>query len=98
MNRTLFEAKFRQTPSLALAEPVQPDEKLSAVIGPNPLPENELIKKLWAYIRLHGLQDQQKKMIINADAMLRPVFDGRSQVSIFELLELMSAHLTPLTR
>ena len=98
MNRRLFETKFRRNPCLSFAEPVQPDEKLSAVIGPSPLPRNELIKKMWAYIRQHGLQDAHKKMIINADETLRPVFNGRSQVSIFELVKLMSSHLMPRTQ
>jgi chromatin remodeling complex protein RSC6 len=92
----LFETKFRRNPCLAFSEPVQPDEKLSAVVGPGPLPRSELIKKLWAYIRQHGLQDEQKKLIINADETLRPVFNGRSQISIFELVKLMSAHLSPM--
>ena len=95
MNRRLFETKFRKTPCVSFAEPVQPDEKLSAVIGPSPLPRSELIKKMWDYIRQHGLQDEQKKMIINADETLRPVFNGRKQVSIFELVKLMSSHLVP---
>ena len=98
MNRRLFETKFRKTPCLSFAEPVQPDEKLSAVIGSSPLPRSELIKKMWAYIRQHGLQDERKKMIINADETLRPVFNGRSQVSIFELVKLMSSHLMPRTQ
>jgi hypothetical protein len=34
-------------------------------------------------------------MFINADETLQPVFDGRRQVSIFELTKLMSAHLLP---
>ena len=95
MNRRLFETKFRKTPCVSFAEPVQPDEKLSAVIGPSPLPRSELIKKMWDYIRQHGLQDEQKKMIINADETLRPVFNGRKQISIFELVKLMSSHLVP---
>lgn len=95
MNRRLFETKFRRNRCLNFSEPVQPDDKLSAVVGATPLPRNELIKKMWVYIRQHGLQDQHKKMIINADDTLRPVFNGREQVSIFELVKLMSAHLMP---
>ncbi len=95
MSRRLFESKFRKNPCLTFAEPVQPDEKLSAVVGPAPAPRNEMIRKLWAYIRQHGLQDEEHKMIINADENLRPVFNGRSQVSIFELVKLISGHLSP---
>jgi upstream activation factor subunit UAF30 len=95
MKRNLLQAKFGIGRNQGLSEPMQPDPALSAVIGSNPLPRSELIKKLWDYIRAHGLQDQQKKMFINADETLQPVFDGRCQVSIFELTKLMSAHLLP---
>jgi upstream activation factor subunit UAF30 len=95
MKHNLLQAKFGIGRNTGLSEPMQPDPALSAVIGSNPLPRSELIKKLWDYIREHGLQDQQKKMFINADETLQPVFDGRRQVSIFELAKLMSAHLLP---
>jgi chromatin remodeling complex protein RSC6 len=95
MKRYLLQAKFGIGRNQGLSEPMQPDGALSAVIGSNPLPRSELIKKLWDYIREHGLQDQQKKMLINADETLQAVFNGRSQVTIFELTKLMSAHLRP---
>ena len=40
-------------------KPVTPDEKLAKVVGAAPLPRTELTKKLWAYIRKHGLQDKK---------------------------------------
>jgi chromatin remodeling complex protein RSC6 len=95
MKRTLLQAKFGIDRNPGLSEPMQPDPALSAVVGSNPLPRSELIKRLWVYIREHGLQDEQKKMLINADATLQPVFDGRRQVTIFELTKLMSGHLRP---
>jgi chromatin remodeling complex protein RSC6 len=95
MKRNLLQAKFGTGRDAALSEPMEPDSALAAVIGSNPLPRSELIKKLWDYIREHGLQDQQKKMLINADENLRPVFGGRLQVTVFELMKLMSAHLRP---
>ncbi len=95
MKRSLLQAKFGIGRNQALSEPMQPDSALSAVVGSNPLPRSELIKRLWDYIRAHGLQDQQKKMFINADETLKQVFDGRRQVTIFELTKLMSAHLRP---
>ena len=35
--------------------PVQPDDKLAAVVGSKPLPRSELTRKLWNYIKKHGL-------------------------------------------
>ncbi len=95
MKREIIEAKFGTGRNPGSSEPMQPDEALSAVVGPNPRPRNELIKKMWDYIREHGLQDEHQMMIIRADDNLRPVFDGRREVNIIELMRLMSAHLLP---
>ena len=37
-------------------KPVTPDEILAKVVGAAPLPRTELTKKLWEYIRKHGLR------------------------------------------
>ncbi|MFQ3671840.1 MAG: SWIB/MDM2 domain-containing protein [Verrucomicrobiia bacterium] len=74
-------------------KPVQPDEALAAIVGSNPLPRTELTKKLWEYIKKHGLQDAKSKTTINADDALKKVFDGRSSVSMFEMTKMVSKHL-----
>ena len=75
------------------AKPMQPDDALAAVVGSAPLPRTELTKKLWEYIREHKLQDPAKKTLINADEKLKAVFDGKAQVSMFEMTKLVSGHL-----
>ena len=72
---------------------VQPDVKLALVVGDKPLPRTELAKKLWAYIKKNGLQDAKKKTLINADENLKAVFNGKKQVSMFEMTKLVSGHL-----
>ncbi len=83
----------KRKPNPAFMRPVQPDDKLAAVVGSQPLPRSELTKKLWNYIKRNGLQDKKKKTMINADDSLRPVFNGKSQVSMFEMTKLVSKHL-----
>jgi chromatin remodeling complex protein RSC6 len=80
-------------PNAALAKPVQPDEKLAAVVGSDPLPRTVITKRLWDYIKEHGLQDAKNKQRINADEKLKAVFDGRDQVSMFEMTKLVSGHM-----
>ncbi len=80
-------------PNAALMKPVQPDEALSAVVGSQPLPRSEMTKKLWDYIKKNKLQDASKKTLINADAALKVVFNGKSQVSMFEMTKLVSGHI-----
>jgi chromatin remodeling complex protein RSC6 len=83
----------KRKPNPAFMRPVQPDDKLAAVVGSQPLPRSELTKKLWNYIKKNGLQDKKKRTMINADDSLRPVFNGKSQVSMFEMTKLVSKHL-----
>ena len=77
----------------ALAKPVQPDEALAAVVGSQPLPRTEIIKKVWEYIRHHGLQDAQNRRNINADDKLRALFGGKAQATMFELTKFINQHL-----
>lgn len=85
--------KAKRTPSAAFMKPVTPDEKLAKVVGEKPLPRTELTKKLWAYVRKNGLQDKKKRICINADENLKAVFNGKKQVSMFEMTKLVSGHL-----
>ena len=83
----------KRKPNAAFMKPVQPDEKLSLIVGSKPLPRSELTKKLWDYIKKNGLQDKKKRTQINADEAMKPVFNGKSQVSMFEMTKLVSGHL-----
>ena len=75
-------------------KPVTPDAALSAVVGSKGLPRTELTKKLWDYIKKNGLQDKKDKKMINADAALKAVFNGKSKVSMFEMTKLVSGHVS----
>jgi chromatin remodeling complex protein RSC6 len=70
-----------------------PDQQLAAVVGSSPLPRTEVTKKLWAYIKRKGLQDQKNRRQINADENLKPIFNGKSSVSMFEMTKLVNKHL-----
>lgn len=74
-------------------KPVQPDDKLAAIIGNEAVPRTEVTKKLWDYIRANNLQDPQNKTRINADEKLKQVFDGRDQVTMFEMTKLVFNHV-----
>jgi chromatin remodeling complex protein RSC6 len=86
--------KSARKPNAAFMKPVTPDAKLAAVVGSNPLPRTEMTKKLWAYIKKHGLQDKKNKRMINADDALKAVFNGKSQVSMFDMTKLVSKHVS----
>jgi chromatin remodeling complex protein RSC6 len=85
--------KAKRKPNAAFMKPVQPDAKLAEVVGSKPLPRTELTKKLWAYIKKNGLQDKKNRRMINADAKLKPVFNGKAKVSMFEMTKLVNKHV-----
>lgn len=87
------EAPKKRKANPALSKPVQPDDVLAAVVGSTPLSRGELTKKIWDYIKAHGLQDQANKRMINADDKLKAIFGGKTQVSMFEMTKLVSAHI-----
>ncbi len=84
----------KRTPSAAFMKPMQPSTQLAAVVGSNAIPRTEVTKKLWAYIKRNGLQDAKNRRAINADEKLRPVFGGKSQVSMFDMTKLVNRHLS----
>ena len=75
-------------------KPVTPDAALAPIVGAKPLPRTELTKKLWLYIKKHGLQDSKNRRNINADAALKVVFGGKAQVSMFDMTKLVSKHVS----
>lgn len=87
------ESKPKRKANPALLKPVQPDDVLAAIVGKTPLSRGELTKKVWDYIKKHKLQDEKKKTMINADAALKAVFGGKSQVTMFEMTKHISGHV-----
>lgn len=79
-------------------KPFQPNAALGAIVGTNPITRVEITKKLWGYIKRHGLQDKKERRIINADAKLKVVFGGRKKVSMFEMTKLVAKNLGPVKR
>jgi upstream activation factor subunit UAF30 len=83
----------KRKPNAAFMAPLQPSALLSEVVGSKPIPRTEVIKKIWDYIKKNGLQDSKNRRMINADEKLKPIFDGKSQVSMFELAKVVSKHV-----
>ncbi len=86
-------APAKKAASGAFMKPLTPSAALAAVVGKDPLPRTQVIKKLWEYIKKHDLQDPANKRNINADAKLEKVFE-KKQVSMFEMAGLIGKHLS----
>lgn len=86
-------AKVKRKPNPAFMKPLTPSEALSAIVGANALPRTEVTKKVWAYIKKHGLQDNVNRRMINADDNLKKVFGGKAKVDMFQMTKLVNKHL-----
>ncbi|MES2965070.1 MAG: SWIB/MDM2 domain-containing protein [Bdellovibrionota bacterium] len=83
--------KKKRTLNPALKAPYTPSAQLALVVGAAPLPRQEVVSKLWKYIKKNGLQDRQN---INADEILKPIFSNKKVVTMFEMQKHISKHLT----
>jgi chromatin remodeling complex protein RSC6 len=85
--------KSARKPNAAFMAALTPSPVLGEVVGSKPLPRTETIKKIWEYIKKNKLQDSKNRRMINADEKLKRLFDGKSQVSMFDLAKIVSKHL-----
>ncbi len=83
----------KRQPNAAFMKPHQPDEILAKIVGNKAIPRTEIVKKLWAYIKKHNLQDKEKKTMINADEAMKAFFDGKDQISMFQMTKQVSLHI-----
>ena len=74
-------------------KPLTPSTALAAVIGGTAVPRTEAVKKIWAYIRKHDLQNPKNRRNILADDKLKAVF-GKKEITMFELAGILGKHLS----
>ncbi len=78
----------------AFMKPMTISPELAEVVGKGPMPRSEVVKEIWAYIKKNDLQNPANKRNILADDKLKAVFGGKSEVTMFEMTKLVSAHLS----
>jgi upstream activation factor subunit UAF30 len=87
-------AKTKRKPNAAFMAPLTPSAQLAEIVGAKPLPRPQVAKKMWEYIHKHGLQDKVNRRMIHADDKLKPIFGGKTKVTMFELTKYASKHLS----
>lgn len=85
--------KTKRKPNAAFMAPLTPSHALAAIVGAKALPRTQAVKKLWAYIKKHKLQDKKNKRMVNPDAKLGKVFGGTKSISMFSMMSHMKKHL-----
>ncbi|HXN55912.1 MAG TPA: SWIB/MDM2 domain-containing protein [Myxococcales bacterium] len=86
--------KSARKPNAAFMKPMTPSAALAKVVGDKPMPRTEVVKKIWAYVKKHDLQDKKERRNINADENLREVFKGKKTVTMFEMTKYVNEHLS----
>ena len=84
----------KRKPNEAFMKPMTPSKELAAVVGEKAIPRTQVIKKIWDYIKKNNLQNPKNKRNILADTKLKPIFKGKSEVTMFELAGLIGKHLS----
>jgi chromatin remodeling complex protein RSC6 len=77
----------------ALQKPLTPSKELAAVVGSAPIARGEVVSKMWDYIKKNKLQNPANKREIMADDKLKPIFDNKAKVSMFEMNKHLAKHL-----
>ncbi|XP_052194029.1 protein TRI1 [Diospyros lotus] len=70
--------------------PVSP--ALHQFLGAPEASRTDALKKIWAYIKLHNLQNPANKREINCDDKLKAIFEGKDKVGMLEIGKFLSRH------
>jgi upstream activation factor subunit UAF30 len=78
----------------ALKKPLNLTPELEAVVGKGPMARMDVVKNIWVYIKKKDLQNPANRRNILADDLLKPLFGGKKEVSMFEMTKLVSKHMS----
>jgi len=87
-------SKRRRPGTGGFAAPKQLSPELADLLGEPIMPRTMVVKKMWAYIREHELQDPSDRRNILLDEPMSRVF-GRDSFSMLQMNKLLSDHLSP---
>ncbi|CAF2032122.1 hypothetical protein Bca4012_080890 [Brassica carinata] len=82
--------KTREPRGIMKPRPVTPE--MQDVVGESVIPRTQALKRIWAYIKEHDLQDPQNKKVIICDEKLKKIFDGKDRVGFLEIAKLIGPH------
>lgn len=83
----------RKSTKTGLQKPMHLSKELEAVVRKKTLSRSETVKKIWAYIKSHKLQDPDNRRRIIPDDKLAKVFGSKRPIDMMQLAGLMSRHM-----
>ncbi|XP_023634012.1 protein TRI1 [Capsella rubella] len=82
--------KTREPRGIMKPRPVSPE--MQDIVGVPEIPRTQALKRIWAYIKEHDLQDPQNKRDILCDEKLKKIFQGKERVGFLEIAKLIGPH------
>jgi upstream activation factor subunit UAF30 len=68
-------------------------EELGDFLGVDSISRQELMKKVWAYIKKNDLQDEDNRRVIIPDASLAEIL-GDKPIDMFKMVKKLNEHLS----
>ena len=84
------------SPKTGINEELTVSEPLAAIIGTKrgeKISRPQIVKRLWAYLKEHNLQDPDNRQFFTPDATMEPVF-GNERMKAFSMSKYLTNHLT----
>lgn len=82
--------------SNGLDQKLRPSPNLAKIIGARPVTRGQVMKRIWAYIKRHRLQDPRDGRVIRLDTRMRRVFPSRQRtIGMFQMTRALQRHLRP---
>ena len=78
-----------------LTKPLKLSSELAEIVGSQngeKLSRPEVVKRLWAYIKEHNLQDPEQKQFFTPDDTMEPIF-GKERIRAFGMIKFCKGHL-----
>ena len=78
-----------------LTKPLKLSPELAEIVGSKDgekLSRPEVVKRLWAYIKEHNLQDPDQKQFFTPDVTMAPIF-GKERIRMFGMIKYCKGHL-----
>merc|ERR1712135_15820 len=79
-----------------LTKPMNLSAELAAIVGAKKgeqLARSEIVKRLWAYLKEHQLQDPENKQFFTPDKTMEPVF-GSEKIRAFSMSKYLKDHIS----
>jgi len=67
--------------------------EMSKFLNKNEASRVDITRAIWAHVKDKNLQDPADKRMIKIDDQLRPIFEGKDKIHMFEIAKFINNHV-----